>query len=608
MHYWDEDAPRISDAEYNALKQRNTEIEARFPHLIREDSPSVRAELDDAYWSAKTGLEAPRTALMSSGGAQLSTTTSETREAGGSRIDPQLKAARGPKDRAVARGRSSLKNIEVSLIKAMLGRGMRNAEIQFYFNRPDRRVNSGRITEIKRGSRGIDVDAASEAQLDRFVSDFTVSTDASAPPLAQLALKASPPSEEEQVAALFRLERSGAWRLIGGETDAVECKRDVNPRKLAPIVRAMAGMANNRGGVILLGVEDKSGIVVGLPGDEFEKLDPVKLTSAAQAHLQPVPSFTKGIVKLGDLIVGYVKVARCSDRPVIVFSPSDRMDNGAVLYRYPAETAAIRFGEFRSLLDERDARRFRELATATQRIAEIGVRRAAILNTEDGQMEVGGNKRLVLDAALLDQINFIREGEFHETEGAPTLKVVGEVATMGGARPTSGRRLITDEDVLRNFLDQETVLEPVEYIRFAVAGSDRAWPPIFYFAVQAGLAPAELAGLIEGVDTTKERRRKEAALRAKGVRSALERYRGSPARRLASLLGGDLSEPVDHKAAEHLAMAIQGLPNAQAAALSELLALLRQCWSLVLAAQRPSALSHIFRAAARLDEVFFKQL
>ena len=40
--YHGEDAPIISDAEYDALKLRNAAIEASFPGLIREDSPSRR--------------------------------------------------------------------------------------------------------------------------------------------------------------------------------------------------------------------------------------------------------------------------------------------------------------------------------------------------------------------------------------------------------------------------------------------------------------------------------------------------------------------------------------------------------------------------------------
>src|SRR5262245_34261521 len=40
--YYQDDAPSIPDAEYDALRRRNTEIEARFPELIRHDSPSQR--------------------------------------------------------------------------------------------------------------------------------------------------------------------------------------------------------------------------------------------------------------------------------------------------------------------------------------------------------------------------------------------------------------------------------------------------------------------------------------------------------------------------------------------------------------------------------------
>jgi len=42
LAYHEHDAPLITDAEYDALRRRNEEIEAEFPHLVREDSPSRR--------------------------------------------------------------------------------------------------------------------------------------------------------------------------------------------------------------------------------------------------------------------------------------------------------------------------------------------------------------------------------------------------------------------------------------------------------------------------------------------------------------------------------------------------------------------------------------
>ncbi len=61
--YHTDDAPTISDADYDALKKRNAAIEARFPTLMRNDSPSRRVGFAPAEKFAKVTHGVPMLSL-----------------------------------------------------------------------------------------------------------------------------------------------------------------------------------------------------------------------------------------------------------------------------------------------------------------------------------------------------------------------------------------------------------------------------------------------------------------------------------------------------------------------------------------------------------------
>ena len=61
--YYQQDAPSISDAEYDALRRRNAEIEARFPLLVRPDSPSHRVGAKASERFAKVTHRVPMLSL-----------------------------------------------------------------------------------------------------------------------------------------------------------------------------------------------------------------------------------------------------------------------------------------------------------------------------------------------------------------------------------------------------------------------------------------------------------------------------------------------------------------------------------------------------------------
>ncbi|MFO1089181.1 MAG: NAD-dependent DNA ligase LigA [Hyphomicrobiales bacterium] len=61
--YYEHDAPEISDAAYDALRQRNAAIEERFPDLVRPDSPSARVGAKPSERFAKVRHRVPMLSL-----------------------------------------------------------------------------------------------------------------------------------------------------------------------------------------------------------------------------------------------------------------------------------------------------------------------------------------------------------------------------------------------------------------------------------------------------------------------------------------------------------------------------------------------------------------
>ena len=478
---------------------------------------------------------------------------------------------------------------EVGLVRAMLAKGMKNDEVHFYFNRADRLISSGRIAQIKKGEYARGVPAATDHELEAFVARWNAEH-ASVYENGPLS-----PTSSEYIRALFEKQGS-TWHVRHGETDIVECK--LNYAVSGAILKAIAGLANNKGGHILFGVEDGTRLVVGMSDDKFQTLDPSILNSHLLSTLDPVPQISKVAINVGGKSIGALYVEKHPEGPVIALkSVGSDVREGAVYFRYVGETRQIKPGELRQIIRQREQKAVEDFS---RRMSRVAAGSDATINLDSGEV-AGKAGSFVIDKELLPSIQFIREGDFSEVKGAPALRVVGDVQPISQIERQKIhiiRDAITPHSIIENFLLGNTVQEPLQYLH-AQAHYQRKWMPIWHYVRQLSMSPDEVVEDLRSMTASIPTSRDAVVQRLRGTLTARKLYTGSPAKVLAVLLSGKINQQKAIEEFGAFASAVHGLPNEfkQAEALRPILL---DCL------QRDKAEKHrptIYRAASRLDEI-----
>jgi hypothetical protein len=506
----------------------------------------------------------------------------------------------------------SITDEEVALIKAMLARGMKNKDIQFFFNRPDRPVNSGRITGIRNGSYGKSntIDAATDDELDTFVASQPTPGNIGGVMVPGGSHPDGGPLTAECLSKFFAPGPAGLWRLTGGETDRHECKANFGFKHQEKWLRAVAALANNDGGYVFFGVHDKDTkgplgedlghAVVGMDTEEFQNADPADFAKRIKAIFDPTPQFQTQTTQIGGKTIGVIYVHRHPSRPVIATKQEGSIREGDIFFRYPGQSSRIKYSDLRALLDARDAEARSQMLPMLERLLQSGPRRSMVVDLEHGTLG-DGKAAIHIDEALVKRLTFIKEGEFTESEGAPTLRLIGEVQPISETSYAMAKLgLLTRDNLLNAFLDQIAPDDPKLYIRFAIEVGQGEWLPLHYFAKLAGFSRVQLEAFINATGGTTSR--KKTYIARVQPNAAFHAAIGSPKSVLTEILAGNLPEVSTAKEASNASQAIQALPNGTIFKTEAMLALLKEC--LILLAGKPT-MSFARRAICRVDELLF---
>lgn len=310
-------------------------------------------------------------------------------------------------------------------------------------------------------------------------------------------------SLQHKVEELLRLDPSNPVRLISRENDRLEYKETFNwVGNRAKYAKTMAGFANNRGGFIVFGVKDAPHDLLGVDTTRFDALDPANVTGYLNERFAPEIAWESFRIEFSGVQLGIIAVTAAVVKPIVCTRhDGSEMREADIFYRYRGRSQRMRYPELQRVLEERQERErkawFRHLA----RVARIGVENVGVLNLIDGELS-GPGGHLLVSEELLQRVQFIREGRFTERhdEGAPTLRLVGEVQTvppraLGPVTTIAQPLVIGEKELVRGFLRQEHLQAPTEYVKQACRERS-SYMPVYYFAGMAGLRLEALRAIV----------------------------------------------------------------------------------------------------------------
>ena len=291
--------------------------------------------------------------------------------------------------------------------------------------------------------------------------------------------------------------------IVNRESTVLEFKRKFDLGSASKYARTLAAFANNKGGYIVFGVENAPRVLRGINPRRFQDVDPAKLTAVLNDFFSPEIIWEIGQFEYHGVTLGYIYGFEAYDKPIIATkSKLPEIRESAVYYRYRANTTFIKYAELNKIIEERLERDRKAWLHHLESIGRVGPTNVGIVDTIEGKLFTGGTS-LMLSETLTRQLRFIREGRFVDTDGDPTLRLIGDVKSLSGATTEVPIPVgIHYDDVVTTFLSQMNISkdEALSYFR-ECAFMNSFYTPIYYYISNAGLSIEDAEKVLQGTDT-----------------------------------------------------------------------------------------------------------
>ena len=317
------------------------------------------------------------------------------------------------------------------------------------------------------------------------------------------------PLSNEALDELFQVSLKYENRIAKRESAVLEFKESYSPANMAQYFKAMASFANNSGGYIIFGIGDSPRELIGLSNASLKKFEGIKIevfTKNLLDYFSPEIKWDLCTYMFRDQAYGVIYTYELNAKPCICKKTTDSKDKSSlkeedIYYRYSGRSERIKYEQLNEIITDRVQAQDKKWFTMFNSIAKIGIDEANVLSLKDRTINTSKG-RVVIDQNVIDKLSFIKEGEFNEVKGKPTLRLIGDIEAIEKGKYVFQQftkrvvKAIEPNNIVLDFLRQENVDNPTEYIK-RICSATTGFFPCYYYIYLAEISKDEALELIE---------------------------------------------------------------------------------------------------------------
>lgn len=246
-------------------------------------------------------------------------------------------------------------------------------------------------------------------------------------------------------------------RLKHRENSKLEYKANFNKADFALYAKTLSAFSNNQGGCIIFGIKDKPREAIGMTNNNFRDLDNKDLSNYLSEYFSPEIKFETFSFSKDNKNFGVIEVLESNNKPIMCTKNGGKKQEiieGEIYYRYSGRTQKIKYPELKNILEQNLQDERQKWREHIENIAQIGAKNVKMLDLLRGEINIDNGRKIVIDRDLLKNIKFINEGKFVEKDGAPALKLIGEIQ--------NGELIATNLNLNQDFYTTKELLSKLE--------------------------------------------------------------------------------------------------------------------------------------------------